>query len=82
MSDMTKWEDNKTLTREEEPEYLADLCECLRAQESLNIVRKEGESSVCELVPDALSAHAADIIEELWDRIENLEYELKEAKGQ
>jgi hypothetical protein len=78
MSKLDKWQGGKKLTREEEPEYLADLCEYLRAQETLSPLREEGESSICELVQDEVSAHAADVIEELFERIQNLEYELRE----
>lgn len=70
MVDMTKWEGNRTLTPEEEPEYLKDFCAYLREQQTLSEVRKEGESQVCEIVPDEMSAHAADIIEELWERLQ------------
>ncbi len=81
MTDMTKWEGGHKLTREDEPEYLKDFCEYLRTQYTLSPVRKEGDSQVCDIVFDEVTAHAADIIEELWERIEKLEYELKEAKG-
>ena len=33
-------------------------------------VREEGDSKVCDLVPDEVAAHAADIIEELWGRLQ------------
>jgi hypothetical protein len=69
MVDMTKWENGRTLTPEEEPEYLKDFCAYLREQMTLSEVRQEGESQVCELVPDEVTAHAADIIEELWNRL-------------
>jgi hypothetical protein len=70
MTDMNKWENNRTLTREEEPEYLKDFCAYLREQQTLSPVRNEGESQVCDLVPDEVTAHAADIIEELWGRLD------------
>lgn len=81
MTDMEKWEGNRVLTPEEEPEYLKDFCAYLREQQTLSEVRKEGEAQVCEIVPDEVAAHAADIIEELWGRIEKLEYEVREAKN-
>jgi polyhydroxyalkanoate synthesis regulator phasin len=81
MTDMEKWESGKTLTPEEEPEYLKDFCAYLREQQTLSPVRKEGESQVCDIVPDEMAAHAADIIEELLGRIEKLEYELRELKA-
>jgi len=70
MTDMSKWENNRTLTPEEEPEYLKDFCAYLREQQTLSAVREEGDSKVCDLVPDEVAAHAADIIEELWGRIQ------------
>lgn len=70
MTDMTKWEGGKTLTPEEEPAYIKDFCAYLREQQTLSEVRQEGESQVCEIVPDEMSAHAADIIEELWGRLQ------------
>jgi hypothetical protein len=73
MTDMTKWENGRTITPEEEPEYLKDFCSYLREQMTLSAVRKEGESQVCELVPDEVAIHAADIIEELWDRLQEKE---------
>jgi hypothetical protein len=70
MTDMSKWENGKTLTPEEEPEYLKDFCAFLREQQTLSEVRKEGDASVCDIVPDEIAAHAADIIEELWGRLQ------------
>jgi hypothetical protein len=81
MTDMSKWEGGQTLTPEEEPEYLKDFCEYLRGQETLSPVREENGAMVCDVVLDETTAHAADIIEELLERIAKLEYELKEAKG-
>jgi hypothetical protein len=72
MADMSKWEGGKTLTEEEEPEYLKDFCAYLREQQTLSPVREENGSNVCNLVPDEMAAHAADIIEELLKRIESL----------
>ena len=73
MSDFDKWEGGKKLTPEEEPEYLKDFCACLREQQTLSPVREENGSNVCNLVPDEMAAHAADIIEELFERIQKLE---------
>lgn len=73
MSDFDKWEGVKKLTPEEEPEYLKDFCACLREQQTLSPVREENGSNVCNLVPDEMAAHAADIIEELFERIQKLE---------
>lgn len=70
MADMEKWEGNRVLTPEEEPQYLKDFCAFLREQQTLSEVRKEGEASVCDIVPDEIAAHAADIIEELWGRLQ------------
>jgi hypothetical protein len=73
MSDFDKWEGGKKLTPEEEPEYLKDFCAYLREQQTLSPVREENGSNVCNLVPDEIAAHAADIIEELFERIQKLE---------
>ena len=86
MTDMSKWEGGRQLTREEEPEYLKDLCAYLREQQTLSEPKRQeggGENTgwVCEIVDDEVAAHVADIIEELYGRIEKLEYELKEAKA-
>lgn len=81
MVDMTKWEGGRTLTPEEEPEYLKDFCAYLREQQTLSPVREENGSQVCDVVPDEMAAHAADIIEELLERINGLTYELKEARN-
>jgi hypothetical protein len=70
MTDMSKWENGRTLTPEEEPEYLKDFCAYLREQQTLSPVREEDDTKVCDLVPDEVAAHAADIIEELWGRLE------------
>jgi len=77
MVDMTKWEGGKTLTPEEEHEYLKDFCAYLREQQTLSPVREENGSQVCDVVPDEMAAHAADLIEELWERIESLTCELR-----
>lgn len=70
MVDMTKWEGEQQLKPEEEAEYLKDLCAYLREQQTLS-TPKENEDGVmtCEVVPDEVAAHAADIIEELWGRL-------------
>lgn len=70
MVDMTKWEGGKTLTPEEEPEYIKDFCEYLREQQTLSPVREEDGTHVCDVVPDEMAAHAADLIEELWSRLQ------------
>jgi hypothetical protein len=70
MVDMTKWEGNKVLTPEEEPEYMKDFCAYLREQQKLSLAREENGAQVCDVVPDEIAAHAADIIEELWGRLD------------
>lgn len=75
------WEKGKQLTDEEEGPYLKDLCAFLREQQTLsNPKTNEDGVMTCEIVPDEIAAHAADIIEELFERIQHLKYELKEAK--
>lgn len=74
------WEKGKKLTDEEEGPYLKDLCDYLREQMTLGAPKDEDGVMVCEVVPDEIAAHAADIIEELFKRIQGLKYELKEAK--
>ncbi len=82
MSDFDKWEAGKQLTPEEEPEYLKDFCAYLREQQTLSNPREQdGMGMVCEVVPDEMAAHAADIIEELLERVQKLEYELQEARS-
>lgn len=80
MTDMNKWEAGRELAPEEEGEYLKDFCAFLREQETLSPVRNEGGASVCEIVADETAAHAADIIEELWNRLQE-EYLEGVAKG-
>jgi hypothetical protein len=70
MVDMTKWEGNKVLTPEEEPEYMKDFCAYLREQQKLNPEQGENGEQVFNVVPDDIAAHAADIIEELWGRLD------------
>lgn len=81
MDNLDKWIPGHVLTREEEPEYVKDLCSALREQETLsNPEKREDGSMVCSVVPDELAAHAADVIEEFFERIQNLEHELKEMR--
>lgn len=84
MNNIDKWgEDGRELLPEEEEEYLADLCEYLREQQTLsNPEKNEDGILACEVVPDEVAAHAADIIEELWRRVQDLQYELKEVKAE
>lgn len=71
MVDMTKWEGEQQLKPEEEAEYLKDLCAYLREQQTLSSPTKNEDGMLtCEVVPDEMAAHAADIIEELWGRLE------------
>lgn len=71
MSELDKWEQGKKLKPEEEEEYLKDLCAYLREQQTLSNPKKNDEGvMVCEVVPDEVAAHAADIIEELWKRLQ------------
>jgi hypothetical protein len=70
MTDMTKWEGERLLKPEEEGEYLKDFCAYLREQQTLSPVREEGSSKVCDIVPDEVAAHAAEVIEELWGRLQ------------
>jgi hypothetical protein len=86
MADMNKWEKGHKLLPEEEADYLKDLCAYMREQQTLSEPKRQegdGENAgwVCEVVPDEIAAHAADIIEELFDRVQKLQYELKEAKN-
>lgn len=71
MVDISKWEGNQQLKPEEEGEYLKDLCAYLREQQTLSNPTKNAEGMMtCEVVPDEVAAHAADVIEELWGRLE------------
>lgn len=71
MADMKKWDGHGELKPEEEGEYLKDLCAYLREQQTLsNPKENEGGVMTCEVVPDEMAAHAADIIEELWERVD------------
>lgn len=74
-----KWEKGKVLSPEEEGEYLADVCEYLRNQQVLSEPKpNENGGLECEVVPDEVAAHVADLLEELWCRVQNLTYELRE----
>ena len=75
MIDMSKWAGGRELLPEEEAEYLKDLCAYLREQQTLS-APTENENGVltCEVVPDEVAAHAADIIEELWKRLQEMKY--------
>jgi hypothetical protein len=77
---LNDWEEGTEVPADKEGEYLKDLCAALREQQALSPARKEGESQVCDVVPDDLAAHAADIIEELWERLDE-EYKEGIAKG-
>lgn len=85
MADMSRWTEGVQIKPEEEAEYLKDLCAYLREQQTLSEPKHEeggsGGMMVCEIVPDLVAAHVADIIEELWERLEALQYELREAKS-
>lgn len=85
MADMSRWTEGVQIKPEEEAEYLKDLCAYLREQQTLSEPKHEeggsGGTMVCEIVPDLVAAHVADIIEELWERLEALQYELREAKS-
>lgn len=68
---LSKWNGHGEVKPEEEAEYLKDLCAYLREQQTLSEpTNYEGDVLTCEVVPDEVAAHAADIIEELWGRIE------------
>jgi hypothetical protein len=81
MSNLSRWNGHGEVKPEEEAEYLKDLCVYLREQQTLSEPEiNEDGILTCEVVPDEIAAHAADIIEELFDRIQKLDYELKEIK--
>jgi len=70
MTDMSRWVEGVEVKPEEEAEYLKDLCEYLRNQQTLSAPEENEEGVMtCEVVPDEVAAHAADIIEELWGRL-------------
>lgn len=83
MADIEKWIDHGELSDEDEPLYLKDLCAYLRDQYTIGKPEKNPENDrlQCEIVTDDLAAHAADVIEELYKRVQNLQYELREAKS-
>ena len=71
MSELDKWDGHGELKPEEEGEYLKALCAYLREQQTLsNLTKNEDGMMTCEVVPDEVTAHAADVIEELWDRLD------------
>lgn len=68
---LSKWDGHGKVKPEEEGEYLKDLCAYLRQQQTLS-EPKENEDGMltCEVVPDVVAAHAAEVIEELWGRLD------------
>jgi len=58
---LNDWEVGTEVPAEEEGAYLKDLCAALRNQQTLSKVT---------IITDGLTAHAADIIEELWGRVD------------
>lgn len=71
MPDMSRWVEGVQVKPEEEAEYLKDLCEYLRNQQTLSAPEENDEGVlVCEVVPDEVAAHVADVIEELWSRLQ------------
>jgi len=82
MSDLSRWNGHGEVKPEEEEEYLKDLCAYLREQQTLSEPEiNEDGILTCEVAPDEVAAHAADVIDELFGRVKKLEYELKEAKS-
>ena len=71
MTEMNKWGGHGEIKPEEEAEYLKDLCAYLREQQTLSgpEINEDGIMT-CEVVPDEVAAHAADVIEELWGRLD------------
>ena len=68
---LSKWNGHGEVKPEEEAEYLKDLCAYLRTQQTLsNPTQNEEGVMTCEVVPDEVAAHAADVIEELWGRLQ------------
>ena len=66
MADMSRWVEGVEVKPEEEAEYLKDLCAYLREQQTLSAPEENDEGVlVCEVVPDEVAAHVADVIEEL-----------------
>lgn len=71
MTDMSRWVEGVEVKPEEEAEYLKDLCAYLREQQTLSEpTNNEDGVLTCEVVPDEVAAHAADVIEELWGRLQ------------
>ena len=71
MSELSKWDGHSEVKPEEEAEYLKDWCAYLREQQTLSEPTKNEDGVMtCEVVPDEMAAHAADVIEELWGRLE------------
>ena len=71
MSELSKWDGHGEVKPEEEAEYLKDLCAYLREQQTLSEPTKNEDGVMtCEVVPDEMAAHAADVIQELWGRLE------------
>ena len=67
---LSKWNGHGEVKPEEEAEYLKDLCAYLREQQTLSAPEENDEGVlVCEVVPDEVAAHVADVIEELWGRL-------------
>lgn len=68
---LSKWDGHGEIMPEEEAEYLKDLCAYLREQQTLSgpEINEDGIMA-CKVVPDEVAAHAADVIEELWGRLE------------
>jgi len=47
------------------------LCAYLREQQTLSEPKKREDGVMtCEIVPDEVAAHAADVIQELWERLQ------------
>ena len=68
---LSKWDGHGEVKPEEEEEYLKDFCAYLREQQTLSEPKmNEDGIMTCEVVPDEVAAHAADVIEELWGRLE------------
>lgn len=64
---LNDWEVGTEVPAEEEGAYLKDLCATLRNQQTLSKV--ENKENTYTITTDDLTAHAADIIEELWGRV-------------
>jgi hypothetical protein len=65
---LNDWEVGTEVSAEEEGAYLKDLCAALRNQQTLSKV--ENKENTYTIITDDLTAHAADIIEELWGRLD------------